>query len=176
MSVLIVFATVEGQSRKIADFAANIARGAGLSVSLLDTSNTPEDISFDGVDEVILAAPVHERRHPAGFELFLSTQKEELAKRRTCMLSVSLSAAFPAGMEEAEDYLVEMKMRTGLTPDVEMLVAGAVHSLSYDYYESQVLRHIVLRDRDFDSRKGDREFTDWDALRTALTDFLGGPA
>ncbi len=172
MSVLVVFATVEGQSRKIAEFAADAARDMGRDTVLFDASDEFEDVSFEGVDKVVLIAPVHERRHPKHFEVLLSGQKEALTKRPTCMLSVSLSAAFPEGMEEAQDYLDEMKLRTGLHPDKEMLVPGAVRQLSYDYYESQVLKHIVLRDRNYDADKGDREFTDWDAVRKTLTEFL----
>ena len=174
MSVLVVYATVEGQSRKVAEFAADVARDLALDVEVVDASAEDETVPLDVADTVILAAPVHERRHPAQFEVLLSGQKEALAKCRTCMLSVSLSAAFPEGLEEAQDYLTEMKMRTGFEPDTEMLVPGAVRQLSYDYYESQVLRHIVLRDRDYDADKGDREFTDWDALRAKLTEFLEG--
>lgn len=174
MSVLVVYATVEGQSRKIAEFAADFAKDAGHETVLFDASDEFEDVSFDGVDKVVLVAPVHERRHPKHFEVLLSGQKEALTKRPTCMLSVSLSAAFPAGMEEAQDYLDEMKLRTGFEPGMEMLVPGAVRQMSYDYYESQVLRHIVLRDRDYDANKGDKEFTDWEALRKTLTKFLNG--
>lgn len=172
MSVLVAFATVEGQTGKIAEFVADVARERGLDVDLLDVSELTESASFDGVDKVVLAAPVHERRHPKPFEVFVTANAKELKSCNTLMLSISLSAAFPEGMEEAEEYLVEMEMRTGLQPDAELLVAGAVRHLSYDYYATQVLRYIVLRDRDFDPSEGDREFTDWDAVRETLEKFF----
>lgn len=172
MSVLVVYSTVEGQSAKIADFAASIARNAGNDVTVLDAAdmNSPQD--FDGVEKIILIASVHERRHSKPFEVFLSGCRNEIEKLTTLMLSVSLSAAFPAGMEDAQDYLDEMKLRTGLRPNAEMLVAGAVRHLSYDYYEREVLQHIVLRKRDYDMSEGDREFTDWEAVRRKVSDFL----
>ena len=92
-------------------------------MSLIDADD-PEQISFDGVDAVILAASVHQRRHPRNFEALLVAHKAELDKRRTLLLSVSLNAAFPEGLEEAQDYVDEMKMRTGFEPDDELLVAG----------------------------------------------------
>ncbi|SDY57801.1 flavodoxin domain-containing protein [Citreimonas salinaria] len=172
MAILIAFGTVEGQTGKIARFAEGKVREAGLEAVLFDTANKTAPVSFDGVDKVILAAPVHERRHPVPFEIFIAAHREALAARRTLLLSVSLSAAFPEGLAEADDYLIEMKMRTQFTPDAEALVAGAVQTRKYDYFATQVVRHVVLRDRGYDPSKGEHEFTDWDALAATLDDFL----
>lgn len=171
MTVLIAFATIEGQTGKIARFVESELREAGHDVVIFDVSDKTRSISFEGVDKVILAASVHERRHPETFEVFVASQRHELEKRQTFLISVSLSAAFEDGLEEANDYVVEMKMRTGFTPDAEALVAGAVRSGSYDYFQSQVIRHVVLRDRDYDLEGTEHEFTDWKALASAVADF-----
>jgi len=160
MTVLIAFATIEGQTGKIARFVESEVREAGHDVVVFDVSDKTKSISFEGVDRVILAASVHERRHPETFEVFLASHRPELEARLTLLISVSLSAAFEDGLEEANEYVVEMKMRTEFTPDAEALVAGAVRSGSYDYFQSQVVRHVVLRDHDYDSEETDHEFTD----------------
>lgn len=172
MTVLIAFATIEGQSGKIARFVESEVGKAGHDVVVFDVSDETRPVSLDGVGKVILAAPVHERRHPKPFEVFLASQRHELEDRQTLLLSVSLSAAFEDGLEEANEYVVEMKMRTGVTPDAEALVAGAVRSGSYDYFQSQVVQHVVLRDRDYDPRKSEHEFTDWEALSSKVAEFL----
>ncbi|MDW4496795.1 flavodoxin domain-containing protein [Sulfitobacter sp. D35] len=172
MTVLIVFATVEGQTGKIADAVARTVRDTGRQAVLFDTAKRTAPVSFEGVRQVILAAPVHERRHPETFEVFLAAHRASLAMCETLMLSVSLSASFEEGLEEAEEYVTEMAMRTGLTPDETMLVAGAIRSDRYDYFSQQVLRHVVLRDRDVDPG-GPHEFTDWAALASAVTRFVG---
>ncbi len=66
-------------------------------------------------------------------------------------------------------------MRTGLSPDVEALVAGAVRSSRYDYFAREVVRHVVLRGRDYDPDRRDHEFTDWQALSATLAEFLAMP-
>jgi len=172
MNVLIVFATIEGQTGKVARFIECEIQKAGHEAFIFDVSEETQSNSFEGVDKVVLAAPVHERRHPKSFEVFLASQRHELEARQTLLISVSLSAAFEDGLEEANDYVVEMKMRTGFTPDTEVLVAGAVRSDSYDYFQSQVVRHVVLRDRNYDPGKSEQEFTDWHALSATLMDFL----
>lgn len=172
MSILIIYGTVEGQTGKIAHFIRSRAAEAGLDARLFDTSDLTAKISFDGVDTVIAAASVHERRHPTAFEVFLATNAKELEVRRTLMISVSLSAAFPDGREDAQDYLDDMKMRTRFKPDEEMLVAGAIRGSSYDYFARQVVRYVVLKDRNFEPTVSEHEFTDWGALGERVTSFL----
>jgi len=147
-------------------------RSAGLQSTLVDVSEKMAAVTFEGFDTVILAAPVHERRHPPNFELLLTASRADLAARRTLMISVSLGAAFPELLEEAQEYLIEMKLRTGLEPDAEALVAGAVRPSSYSYYETEILRHAILRHQTIDPSSQEREFTDWDALSTAVRGFL----
>ena len=172
MNVLIIYATIEGQTGKVAGFAEELVRNSGHEVSIIDAREKVSDVDFEGIDSVILAAPVHERRHPLPFEVVLSANGEELKKRRTLMLSISLSAAFPEGLEDAQDYLTEMKMRADFEPDEELLVAGAIRTSKYDYFASQIVRHVVLRGRDFDADAGEHEFTDWDKLTSKIKGFL----
>ncbi len=172
MTTLIAYGTIEGQTGKIAEFVKDLAEQAGEEVLLFDTGDKITDVSFDGVEKAILAASVHERRHPKPFEVFLSANRSRLEKLKTLLLSVSLSAAFPEGMDEAQDYADEMEMRTGLKPDDELLVAGAVKTERYDFYAMQVLRHVVLQGREFDSSETSHEFTDWKMLEAKVREFL----
>ncbi|WP_281981360.1 flavodoxin domain-containing protein [Thalassorhabdomicrobium marinisediminis] len=173
MSVMIAYATIEGQTGKIARFLEQRLRAAGCAVTVVDAGDRMVDVSFDGVEHVILAAPVHERRHPKAFEVFLTAHAKELAACKVLILSISLSAAFPEGHAEARDYLTEMKMRTGLSPEREACVAGAVRIGKYDYYAMQVLEHVVMRGRDYEASEGDHEFTDWPALAQTAGEFVG---
>ncbi len=171
MNVLVIYATIEGQTGKIARFVSEELEKLGHTAVLID-ANEPSEISFEQVDAVILAAPVHERRHPQNFEALLSAHAADLATKRVFFLSISLNAAFPEGMEEAGEYVTEMKMRTGLDPEREMLVGGAIRIDQYDYFAMQVLQHVVLRDKDYKPGEGRNEFTDWDALSSNLAEFL----
>ena len=171
MTLLIVYGTVEGPTRKIAEFVQEKLRGAGHDVSEFDTAQRTAPVSFEGVDKVILAASVHERRHPQTFEVFVGAHRKDLAACETLLISVSMSAAFEEGLGEAREYLTEMEMRTEFKPDAELLVAGAIKTGSYDYFATQVIRHVVMRDREYDANHGEHEFTDWDALEKDVLAF-----
>ncbi|MCB2093239.1 MAG: protoporphyrinogen oxidase [Rhodobacteraceae bacterium] len=173
MKVPILFESVEGQTRKIAEFVAQEVRKAGHDVSLFDASDNLAPFVFEDAQKVILAAPVHERRHPASFEVYLGAHRRELAARQTLLLSVSLHSAFPDSVGDAQDYVTEMKMRTKFHPSDTLLVAGAVRSSSYDFYASQIIRHVVLRGHEIDPALAEHEFTDWAALASKIAGFLG---
>ena len=106
MAVLILFASIEGQTRKIAQFVEAKVRSAGHEATLVDASDKMAEVTFEGFDTIILAAPVHERRHPPNFEFLLTASRADLAARRTFMISISLGAAFSELKEEAWEYLV----------------------------------------------------------------------
>ncbi len=171
MKILIVYASVEGQTAKIADFAAEHITQAGHDV-VLANADDPATIDFQNTDAVVLAAPVHQRMHPKTFEAFIEASKNSLAQHKTLLISVSLSAAFPEGLSEAGNYVAELKTRTGFTPDAELLVAGAVRLIQYDYFAMQLIQHVVLRDRDYDVSAGEQEFTDWQAVTSGISEFL----
>lgn len=171
MKFAIVFSTIEGHSGKVARFVKTVLDQAGDEARLCETDKATA-VSVEAMDGVILVAPVHERRHPARFEATVTALSEDLQKMPSLMLSVSLSAAFGEGLADAQDYLGEMKMRTGLKPTQEALVAGAVKLDRYDYFAEQVVKWVVLRDRDLHPASGNQEFTDWDALRKTVLKFL----
>lgn len=176
MEIVVLFETGEGQTRKIAGFLADQLRASGHEPTLIEATRPDAGRALAQVERVILAAPVHERRHPKRFETLVRDSREILAGRATLMMSVSLKAAFPDGLDEAHDYLTEMKMRTGFTPTRELLVAGAVRPGSYDYFQSQIVRHVLLAGQDVDLNDGVQEFTDWDALAAAARSFLADEA
>ena len=173
MNVLLIYASIEGQTGRIARFIESELNGAGHDVTLVDADQT-ESLPSGPFDKIILAAPVHERRHPRLFEALVTAQKELLDTHDTLMISVSLSAAFPEGLPEAEEYLREMEMRTDFKPDTEMLVAGALRQSRYDYFAAQVVRHVVMRGRDYDASQDVQEFTDWSALAQGVAMFVRG--
>ena len=172
MHLLIAYSTTEGHSAKVAQFACDMLLSEGhtaLICNLDDTVSTPD---LEDAEGVILVGSVHERRHSPKLEVFLQAQRVKLSKLPTLLLSVSLSAAFDQGMDEAQDYVIETEMRTGFLPSDVVLVAGAVKPGSYDYFSQQVLRFVVLKDRGYELGTNDHAFTDWGKLRARLHRFV----
>ena len=142
----------------------------GHEAHLVDTASL-EDIHVDSYDKIVVAGSVHQQRHQDSVEIFVMASLAELQKRPTLFLSVSLSAAFPEGMLEAQSYVDAFFVSTGWKPSQSLLVAGALRYSEYDYFKEQIIEYVVLKGRKVEGPKGDYEFTDWETLSRAVDSF-----
>ena len=170
MNILIAYGTSEGHTRKIAETVADQIENLGHEAVLYDTSGKPEGSRPEDFDRIIVAGSVHERGHQQSVEVFVLANKAVLDDKPTLFLSVSLSAAFADGQEEARSYIDRFIEGTGWRPRHSLPVAGATHTGEYDYFQTQILEHGVLKDRT--ETGGNAEFTDWTALSNAISSFV----
>ena len=173
MRVLIAYGTTEGQTRKIVETIATQITALGHDVELFDTSGLPGELHTETFDKIIVAGSVHEQRHQKSVELFALANLSKLQAKPTMFISVSLAAAFESSLPSAQSYVDGLVEDIGWQPGKSLLVAGAVRHGEYDYYQEQILEHVVLEDRDLDDPKSDQEFTDWQALAKAIEAFIG---
>jgi menaquinone-dependent protoporphyrinogen oxidase len=173
MRILIAYGTSEGQTRKIANKVAARMHELGHDAHLFDTASL-EETDVGSYDKVIVAGSVHQQRHQQSVEVFVMASSAELQGRPTLLLSVSLSAAFPDGISEAQSYVDEFLVSTGWKPTESLLVAGALRYDEYDYFKAQIIEHVVLKCREVAAAKGDYEFTDWDAIFRTVESFVRG--
>lgn len=170
MNILIAYGTSEGHTHKIAETVASQIEKMGHSSVLYDTAGKPKGSRPEEFDRIIVAGSVHERGHQQSVEVFVLANKAVLAEKPTLFLSVSLSAAFADGEAEAQSYIDRFIEGTGWKPGHSLPVAGASHAGEYDYFQTQILEHGVLKDRS--EPGGNTEFTDWPALSNAIDAFI----
>jgi menaquinone-dependent protoporphyrinogen oxidase len=175
MTILIAYATTEGQTRKIARRAAAHLTLRGQSVELLPVADAA-DINPADYHGALLLASVHGGRYQPEFAAFVTAQKTALAAIPVAFLSVSLSAASHES-EDAEgiaEVVRSFLAATGWTPDHVEHVAGAFRFGQYDFLKSWAMRWIAAkRDPEADP-DGDREYTDWDGLYRFLDGWVAG--
>ncbi len=174
MTVLIAYATGEGQTRKIARRVADRIADHGHAVELLPLADA-DDIDFNRFDRVILAASIHMGHFQRALSDFAASHAKRLHEKPALMLSVSLAAAG----HDAEDWkavehiLQDLKAATGWTPGQVEQVAGAYMPSKYDFFRRFIMRRIIAAkdpDADLDA---DKEYTDWKALDTLIDRFCG---
>lgn len=172
MKVLMAYATTEGQTRKIAQAVADQVVELGHEVELLDTARKRRDVRTDDFDSFIVAASVHQDRHQDEIEVFVTACLDSLTVKPGMFISVSLAAAFEEKAADAAAYISDFTDRTGWTPEQSLAVAGAVRSEEYDYFQQQILEHIILKDQDDFRPDEAQEFTDWTGLASSVKAFL----
>ncbi|WP_149586609.1 flavodoxin domain-containing protein [Tabrizicola flagellatus] len=169
MQILIAYATTDGQTRKIARFAADRLAGQGHAVELLNLEDA-EGLDLARFDAAILAGSLHAGGYQKALTRFASAERVNLALMPTLFFSVSLSAAG----QDAEDWaglrkcLADFELETGWTPGRVEHVAGAFRFSEYDFFRAWAMRRIADMKGETVEPGKDKEYTDWAALGTTL--------
>ena len=172
MNVLIVYGTTEGQTRKIAEWAAGHVRKCGHEAELRDSAAADSGLNLERFDAFIVAASVHQEYHQASIRNFVMAHRQALEAKPSAFVSVSLSAVLEGGQADAKKYVATFLAATGWQPKSILLLGGALRFAEYDYFQEQIVRFIVMRDGGARGGGGDREFTDWNALGAFIDGFL----
>ncbi|MFC4359734.1 flavodoxin domain-containing protein [Halobium salinum] len=168
-SILVAYATTEGQTEKVARRVETTLRERGHDVTLvtLGGGTPPDPADFDGV---VVAGSIHAGRHQPVVETFVRDHVDALNARPTGFLSVSLSAAEEATQAEAEGYVDAFLEETGWKPRVTLPVAGALRYTEYGFLKRTLVKHVVgKRSGDTDTSRN-YEYTDWGAVEAFAAD------
>ena len=170
MKILVAYGTTEGQTRKISEFVSR--QLAGNEVQLYDSAQATPVPKVEDADVVVIAASVHLKVHQDSIANFVVAHLDQLRSKPSLFLSVSLSAAFDEGKADAKAYADQFVADTGWQPNRSVLLGGALRYSEYDYFQEQIIQHLVLKGREITVATGDYEFTDWDDLSRQITDFM----
>jgi menaquinone-dependent protoporphyrinogen oxidase len=168
--VTIVYATIEGQTRQIAEAVATTVRSAGHKAELIE-AHPGERFWLDEAQAAILCAPVHGGRYPETFVTLAADWAERLDRIPSAFISVSLAIRGEATeVAEAHAYAATLETETGWHPTRVHHAAGALRFSEYDFFKRWVMRRIAL-DKGL-SADADQVFTDWARLETFVRAFL----
>jgi menaquinone-dependent protoporphyrinogen oxidase len=182
--VLVVYATREGRTRKVAARVAAVLRARGREVDVFDAASPPAGIDPGRYALVVLAASLHMGRHEREMRAFVKKHAVALGRVRTAFLSVSLSEATvedPSRPEEERakaaravtDTIARFLAQTHLRPTWVMPVAGALPYGAYGPVTRLVMREISRKEGGPTDTGRDYEMTDWSALERFAEEAVG---
>ena len=172
MQFLVIYATVEGQTRIIAEHIDRYLTDHGNEAELIDATSPPDSLSVDDVAGVICAAPVHAGSFPKPLRRYLKSHHRELMARPGAFISVSLTAAGDDEDEWADlkEMVADLSSETGWWPVAVHHAAGALKFTEYDYFRKWIMRRIARSKGE--PTDHDTEYTDWPALDAFLAGFV----
>lgn len=173
MKLLVLYATTEGQTRKIVRFVVDRLADAGHAVELLPASDI-DGLDPAGYDRVIAAGSIHGGVFQTDLRAALTDHAAALGKLPTLFLSVSLSAAGtdPEDWDGLEACIARLTEETGWAPGRVLHVAGAFRFTQYDFFKSWAMRWIAREKDETVDPTRDKEYTDWDRLAREVDDWL----
>jgi menaquinone-dependent protoporphyrinogen oxidase len=178
-NLLIVFATREGQTAKIAQALQAQLRANGHAVDAMNAATaTPRP---DPYDAVIVAASVHAGSYEREIVSWVKTHAAALNARTSVFVSVCLSVLqTDAKTRRDVQAIVDGFLRTtGWRPCETKMVAGALKYTRYGFLKRWLMKWIAGKAGGDTDTSRDYEYTDWaDLERFAahLSEGLGSPA
>ena len=167
--ILLLYASVEGQTTLIAERMARTLRELGHGVDMVPADAPADSAAYDGV---IIGASIHYGSHPANLRALVRRQRDAIAARPNAFFSVSLSAGGPRPKPAAaQRYIDKFLRKTGWQPQLVASLAGAVKYSMYGPIKRRVMIVFVgLGGGETDTSR-DYEYTDWPAVEQFAGEF-----
>jgi menaquinone-dependent protoporphyrinogen oxidase len=181
--VLLIYATREGQTRRIAEHLGNLLGEQKHLFVLVDAAHIPHDLHFDKFSAAIVGASLHIGKYEPEMAKFVKRHAAELNRMPSMFLSVSLaqaSADNPAATqqkrEESERHVrkatAAFLAETGWAPARTASVAGSLRYTRYNFLTRFMMRRIAKRaGMPLDTTR-DYEYTNWEKLDQTIGEFI----
>lgn len=174
-SILVVFATRAGHTRRIAERLAAAIAAQGFWVKMVDAAAVPEELHLDTFCAAILLASVHIEKHEQEMIRFVKAHRTELERFPSFFLSVSLTEAAAENPQapdtkrtkarvHAQFMIDQFLAETGWHPTRVKAVAGALLYSQYDFLLRFALKRLADHAWDSSDATRDHIYTDWHGL------------
>jgi menaquinone-dependent protoporphyrinogen oxidase len=181
--ILVLYATREGQTRKIAERVVERLSACGLAAELRDASDVDEAFTLEPYAGAILAASVHAGTHEREIAAFVVRHRSFLAGMPAAFLSVSLSEAGAEdpgasaerrarAAEEVAQMLERFFEKTAWRPRLVLPIAGALPYSKYGVLKRWVMKRIVKSMGGPTDTSRDYEFTNFGAVDDCVDRFV----
>jgi menaquinone-dependent protoporphyrinogen oxidase len=157
-AVLVLFATTEGHTARIAERVAERLRACGHRVDLAPADAGINVARYAGV---VVGASVHYGHHPVALEKWV--KRAGLEGRANAFFSVSLGAK--------AHYATKFLRRAGWRPQLTAVFRGALKYSKYGPIKRRVVQVFALMGGHDTDPSRDYDYTDWKAVDSFATAF-----
>jgi len=166
MNILILYATLEGQTAKIAGHIAQALRNKNHKVTFETVKQLPGDFAHDAFDAVILGGSIHMGHYPRYLSRFVKKNREWLDSIPTAFFTVcmAINSQHDEARQEAIEYSKRFMRETRWQPTVNATFAGAVKYTQYNFITRLIMKRISQKEGGNTDTAHDHEYTDWEAV------------
>ena len=173
MNILIIYGSLEGQTKKISERIAAILATRGHQITTLAGEKLTSDLVLDHFDAAIIGAPIHMGKYPRQISKFASTHKDWLNKVPSAFFTVcmAINSKQPESRRQAMHYGENFLKQCGWHPTLTEIFAGAVKYTQYDFITRFIMKMISKREGGSTDTARDHEYTDWDRVTHFAEEF-----
>lgn len=165
-SLPILYASHDGQTRKIVTFLAEKVAAGGPRATLIDLSqSTPEIEALKQAKMIVFAAPIRYGYPLKEVDEFIRTHRNWLKNRPTTLVLVNLTARKEGkNTPETNLYMRKWVAKLGFKPTLQAVFAGRLDYNRYLWWEKRVIQFIMWMTKGPTNLNADIEFTAWDKV------------
>lgn len=173
-NVLIVYATKEGQTAKIARHIAQTLRNAGHTIELFDADHPTRPLELGQFQFAVVGGPIHAGGYPRSIARFVRKNRPFLERVSSAFFSVGLAIESHRsdGRAQTMPLVHEFLEATGWHPQRIELFAGALQYTKYNPFVRLVMRHIAAKEGGDTDTSRDYEYTDFAAVERFAREFV----
>jgi menaquinone-dependent protoporphyrinogen oxidase len=163
-SILIVYSTTDGHTRRICERLSAVIEEAGHQTSLRDIATGPEPDPAR-FDRVLIGASIRYGKHSPRIVDFINRHQEALDARPNAFFSVNLVARKPGKDEPyTNPYMRLFLKRIQWRPKELAVFAGRLDYPRYGWLDRNMIRLIMWMTKGPTDPGTVAEFTDWDRV------------
>ncbi len=159
----ILYATVDGQTLKIANKIKGILIEKGNNVSLFSIEDFSGKVA--DYDKFIIGSSIHYGKHNAKIIEFITANKKQLDSTKNAFFSVNLVARKPErAMPETNPYFIKFLSKIDWIPFQSAVFAGKLDYQKYPLTDRLMIQLIMWMTKGPTNSKTKIEYTDWDKV------------
>ncbi|MEM9644426.1 MAG: flavodoxin domain-containing protein [Planctomycetota bacterium] len=174
MRAIILYATREGQTAKIADRISRTLADCGVPADTFDVSRyDATNLAVESYQAVVLGSSLHQGQYDSKISSCIDRYRSLLSRIPTAYYSVSLGIISKRSQDECEAHQIAIRYlrEHHFAPSRTAHFAGALRYSKYGWLTRHLMRSIAKNSGYETSMDQDYEYTQWDLVDEFARDF-----
>lgn len=164
-TILLIYASVDGQTKKISNFLSDQLQNEGKQVSMYDIDDF--DGKLETFDKIIVGSSIRYGIHHKAIVDFINAHKETLDKHKTAFFSVNLVARKPEkNQADTNPYVIKFFKEITWRPSLVEVFAGKLDYKKYPFFDRIMIQFIMWMTKGPTDSNAKIEYTDWDRVKS----------
>jgi menaquinone-dependent protoporphyrinogen oxidase len=177
-SVALIYASLHGQTKKIAKHMKGHLESMGIKAPLLCAEDSLSEEIPPDIDGAVIGGPVYAKRYPSSLIEWIPRHKALLDSKPLAFFSVSLNAAdqHPEARQADDEMIQKFLKKSQLSPHFVASFGGSLNFSDYNWFIKFLMRRLSAKAGGGTDTSKDYEYTDWRMVDSFIEDFVQGNA
>lgn len=163
-TILLIYASVDGQTKKISNFLSEQLEQEGKKMVLYDVDEF--DGKLENFDKIIIGSSIRYGVHHKSLIEFINVNKHILDLRKTAFFSVNLVARKPEkNQANTNPYVIKFFKEIAWRPTIVEVFAGKLDYKKYPFFDRIMIQFIMWITKGPTDKNTKIEYTDWDRVK-----------